>query len=270
VLLLGGASTRFGSPKALARVGDETLAERAWRLLGETCDDRIAVGKNADGLPLPFDLVDDGTDVRAALAGLVAALRAAPTELCAVVPVDCPGLTAAAIRSLVAASGGVDAVVPQTGPLPGVYRRSALPVLERRLATGKLKLREALRELRVAEVVLPDEVLANVNTPGDLRDGAVAPPYATARVDVVRVPGAREQDLVAVEEPLEIRIGGEPVAITMRTPGHDEELAVGFALGEGLGPISASLPADLAANSVELTVERFDPERLRRHFYTSS
>ena len=270
ILLLGGTSTRFGSPKALARVGGETLAERAWRLLGETCNERIAVGKVADGLPLPFELIDDGTDVRAPLAGLVAGLRAASTELCAVVPVDCAALTAAAIRSLVAAAGDVDAAVPQTGPLPGVYRRSALPVLERRLAAGELKLRDALRELRVAEVVLPNEVLANVNTPADLRDAAVAPPYATARVDVVRVPGAREQDLVAVEEPLEIRIGGEPVAITMRTPGHDEELAVGFALGEGLGPISASLPDDLAANSVELEVETFDPERLRRHFYTSS
>ena len=43
-----------------------------------------------------------------------------------------------------------------------------------------------------------------------------------------------EQDAVAVEEPLEIRVDGEPVAVTMRTPGHDEELALGFLYGEGL------------------------------------
>ena len=49
-----------------------------------------------------------------------------------------------------------------------------------------------------------------------------APPYSTARVDVVRVPEGEAQDVVAVEEPLEIRIGGTPVAVTMRTPGHDE------------------------------------------------
>jgi FdhD protein len=96
-------------------------------------------------------------------------------------------------------------------------------------------------------------------------------PGATAAVRVARLPaGASEDDLVAVEEPLEIRIDGEPIAVTMRTPGHDEELALGFALSEGLSPVSASLPSDLAANTVELAVRDFDPERLRRSFYTSS
>ena len=62
-----------------------------------------------------------------------------------------------------------------------------------------------------------------------------APPYTTAPADVTRLPGGtRERDVVAVEEPLEIRIGGEPVAVTMRTPGHDEELALGFCSRRGL------------------------------------
>ena len=63
VLLVAGASTRFGSPKALARLGEETLAERAWRVLGEACDERLAVGKQEDGLELPFELLDDGSDI---------------------------------------------------------------------------------------------------------------------------------------------------------------------------------------------------------------
>jgi FdhD protein len=101
-------------------------------------------------------------------------------------------------------------------------------------------------------------------------DGA-APPYSAVRADVVRLPeGGRALDAVAVEEPLEIRIGGEPVAVTMRTPGHDEELALGFCLSEGLAPEDASLPDDFAANAVDVRAPSFDPARLRRSFYTTS
>jgi FdhD protein len=97
------------------------------------------------------------------------------------------------------------------------------------------------------------------------------PPYAAARADVLRLPdGQTERDELAVEEPLEIRVNGEPIAVTMRTPGHDEELALGFLLAEGVSPRGASLPDDLAANTVDVAVDGFDPEPLRRNFYTSS
>ena len=97
------------------------------------------------------------------------------------------------------------------------------------------------------------------------------PPQSAARVDVLRLPaGASERDDLAVEEPLEIRVGGAPVAVTMRTPGHDEELALGFLLSEGISPVRASIPSDLAANTIDVEVRDFDPERLRRNFYTSS
>jgi FdhD protein len=100
---------------------------------------------------------------------------------------------------------------------------------------------------------------------------ADAPPYSTAGVEVLRLPGGTaERDSVAVEEPLEIRVNGEPVAVTMRTPGADEELALGFCLSEGIEPAAARLPADLAANTVEVDAPGFDPARLRRSFFTSS
>jgi FdhD protein len=97
------------------------------------------------------------------------------------------------------------------------------------------------------------------------------PPYATGRVDVLRLPaGETQPDSLAVEEPLEIRIGGRPVAVTMRTPGHDEELALGFCISEGLRPRSARLTDDLAANTVEVDAPEFDPGRVQRSFYTTS
>jgi FdhD protein len=98
-----------------------------------------------------------------------------------------------------------------------------------------------------------------------------APPYSAARFEVLRLPdGRRERDSVAVEEPLEIRVNGTPVAVTMRTPGHDEELALGFLVSEGIRPRRAAAPEDLAANTVDVEAEGFDLARLERHFYTSS
>jgi molybdenum cofactor guanylyltransferase len=159
VLLVGGASRRFGSPKALAQLDGETLAERAWRLLGAVCDERVAVGKAADGLVLPFALVDDETDIRAPIAGVVAGLRASTHEVCVVVPVDCPWLEPATLRLL-----GERVAVPQTGPLPGAYSRAMLPELERRLASGDLSLRGV--NDRVVEV--DERELRDVDVPGDL------------------------------------------------------------------------------------------------------
>ncbi len=98
------------------------------------------------------------------------------------------------------------------------------------------------------------------------------PPQSAARVDVLRLPGgASERDELAVEEPLEIRVNGEPVAVTMRTPGHDEELALGFLRSEGIPAREARPTGDLAANVIEVVVEEdFALDRLRRNFYTSS
>lgn len=97
------------------------------------------------------------------------------------------------------------------------------------------------------------------------------PPLSTRRSAVVRLPeGRTEDDRVAVEEPLEIRIAGRPIAVTMRTPGDDEELALGFCLTEGLAPVAARLPDDLAANTVDVEAPGADLDRVQRSFYTSS
>jgi FdhD protein len=92
------------------------------------------------------------------------------------------------------------------------------------------------------------------------------------------------QDLLAVEEPLEIRLGPKSISITMRTPGHDFELAAGFLFTEGIlhhadeireirwSHLENGNPRQLG-NSVSVELNpgvEVDLDRLERHFYTSS
>jgi molybdopterin-guanine dinucleotide biosynthesis protein A len=167
-LLVGGASTRFGSPKALARFEGETLAERGHRILIDAFGQAIVVGKSADELELPFPVLDDGTEVRAAIVGVAAALRHADAETVVVLPTDMPLVTAELLLALADACVGAKAAVPHNGPLPGAYSRSALPVLEQRIAVGDLALYRACLELEPRTLQWDEDLLRNVNTPEDL------------------------------------------------------------------------------------------------------
>ena len=117
--------------------------------------------------------------------------------------------------------------------------------------------------------------------------------HATRQFEVWRVGGdtAAECDEVATEEPLEIRLGysredgsrtESSISITMRTPGNDEELAVGFLFGEGIiaqaGDVDLVRPCGPPAPNGLINVVRVelaqhvrpDVGRLERHFYTTS
>ena len=103
-----------------------------------------------------------------------------------------------------------------------------------------------------------------------IADGAA--PVDVAAGALKRVVRDGESDLVAIEEPLEVRVEGEPIAVTMRTPGHDEELALGFLYGEGLidqAP-SVGLTDDLAANTIEVGGPLTRAPGARRFYTTSS
>jgi molybdopterin-guanine dinucleotide biosynthesis protein A len=157
VLLVGGASTRFGSAKPLAPFGGETLAERAWRILGAAFEARLAVGKG--DLELPFPVVVEPPEPQAPLVGVITGLRAAVTETAVFLPVDCPLVTPALLREL-----GERGAVTQTGPLPGAYSKRDLPELERRLASADF----SLRGLNPRVLEANPRLLANANTPTEL------------------------------------------------------------------------------------------------------
>lgn len=88
------------------------------------------------------------------------------------------------------------------------------------------------------------------------------------------------QDSLAAEEPLEIRVDGAPVTVTMRTPGHDTELAAGFLITEGIVENGKQITnirlqetsAGAKSNrvDVELSGASFQPESLQRNFFAAS
>jgi FdhD protein len=91
----------------------------------------------------------------------------------------------------------------------------------------------------------------------------------------------RQPDEVAVEEPLEIRVEGHQVAVVMRTPGHDSELAAGFALTEGIvreskeifeitSCLNTGRPSDNVVSIALTDPARFDVAKLSRHVFSSS
>jgi molybdopterin-guanine dinucleotide biosynthesis protein A len=244
VLLVGGASERFGSPKALASFRGETLGERAWRLLGEVCDEVLAVGRADDALALPFSVLDDGSDERAPVFGVVAGLRAAAYETCLFLPVDTPLVTEDLLRDLLRVGA-----VPQTGPLPGVYSKAALPELERRVAAGEL----SLRGVNDTVLELDERLLVNVNTPTDL---------------VVALAGA--QDAAVEDRP--VALPDEPALLDLATDFWSSALLASRKLRRGEvvaavddvnGPLKRSLVTLLSwhARAVDAEAEVWDAGR---------
>ena len=107
---------------------------------------------------------------------------------------------------------------------------------------------------------------------------------ATTPAEIVRlnrgVAARRDVDELTVEEPLEIRVEGHTIAIVMRTPGEDRELAAGFLLTEGViksakdvFDITTCVPSGGAGNAVDVALANpgsFNAEKLTRHVFTSA
>ena len=212
VLLVGGGSTRFGSPKALARLRGETLAERGHRLLAEACDEVLVVGKAGELEGLPYPVVDDGAAGRAPVHGVVAGMRRARHDVVVALPVDVPLVTPGALRAL-----GDARAVPDAGiPLPGAYPGELLGVLEQRVAAGKL----SLRGVNPVTLPLPEGLLADVDVPERLAE--------LERPGHALVVGATGM-LAGLTRELAAR--GHPVTSIARRPG-------------GLGTAVTSVPLD--------------------------
>ena len=120
---------------------------------------------------------------------------------------------------------------------------------------------------------------------GDKSNEAVEPLPTSTSVEISRLENGESEvvdDFVATEEPLEIRVEGKSIAITMRTPGHDKELAAGFLLGEGIIKEASdvfemaqcpALEGESYGNGMDVLLTKgvtVDFEQLTRHVFSTS
>lgn len=185
-ILAGGASRRFGSPKALARVDGVRVIDRVWSALRDSVDEVVLIANDpalfADvGLPTVADRVPG----LGPLGGIDAALRwaagrGAAGALC--VSCDLPFASPALLREIAARGSATHAVVPESPrghgiePLCAWYPAGALPAVERALASDDRSLRALLAAIGCVRLPLdevrrfgdPEILFFNVNTREEL------------------------------------------------------------------------------------------------------
>jgi FdhD protein len=294
-LLAGGRSSRLGRDKAFLDWRGQPLYVAQLRKLASLGPDRLWLSTRPEQ-PFPEVLegvtrVVDAVPDLGPLGGLQSLLAASDAPFLLVLAVDLPKMEPAFLTRLLDEGAGA---VPRSEhgwePLAALYPRAALlDLVEAFLAAGKRRLQDLLDEAAARGLVKPlalDErsasLFANLNTPDDLAAVEEGAHDEAVSIERYRIDGGfvRTLDRVAAEEPLAIRVNGANVAVTMRTPGHDDELAIGFLLTEGVIR-SVEEIAEIAhcpdvdpegvGNTLDVRLRgETDLSRLTRHVFTSS
>ena len=294
-LLAGGRSTRFTSDKAFHDWRGRPLYVAQLRKLAALEPDRLWLSTNADQVfPEVLSgverIIDDEPDL-GPLGGLRAVLRRSEAPFVLVLAVDLPLMEAAFLSSLIQSQKGLVGRSDRGWePLAALYPREAmLALIESSLAAGRRRLQDLLDEAEALALIeaLPltgrtARFFANLNSPADLL--SLEQGQCDEAILLRRFRNgsgyAEETDRVASEEPLEIRVNGTSVAVTMRTPGHDGELATGFLFTESLITRADEIAEivhcpDVDPEGIGNTLDvrlRTDPDlaSLTRHVFTSS
>ena len=295
VLIAGGKSSRFGEDKAFLDWNGEPLFQRQLKKLQALGPNQLWLSANGDQdygeLPNGVIRVDDDDEGLGPVGGLLSVFKRSEAERIVVLGVDLPLMEEGFLAKLVDDDSGI---VPKTQryweALAAVYPREAmLAIFESAREQGNRKLQRLLDEAEHSGVTRAyavsegeDLLFTNLNSREDLEK--IDPHRRDEEVNLRRYRVERgwveEGDRVAMEEPLEVRVNGQSVAVMMRTPGHDEELAAGFLLTESVIESAddiaeiqhlTDLDPEVAGNSLEVTLNKeTDLSELTRHVYTSS
>jgi molybdopterin-guanine dinucleotide biosynthesis protein A len=187
VLVAGGASTRYGSPKLLENVGGVRIVDRVAEALAEVCTERVAIVNDSViagsiGLEWRPDVVPGGGAVAGVLTGLRWAAERGDDAILAI-GADMPFVPPTLLRALsdVIEATGADAVLPVSSgrrglePLCAAYSVRCEPAIAAALARGDRRMIGFHDAIRVEQLAArdvrhhgdPDRIFFNVNTPAD-------------------------------------------------------------------------------------------------------
>ncbi|MEC5127511.1 formate dehydrogenase accessory sulfurtransferase FdhD [Verrucomicrobiales bacterium BCK34] len=294
-LLAGGRSTRFGSDKAFLDWEGMPLYACQLRKLASLGPGKIWLSTNPDqafpAILEGVERINDETPDLGPLGGLIRIFEASTADFVLILAVDLPLISAAFLKELIKSAQGT--VPKQNGywePLAGFYpRREMLEILIQAREQDERKLQhllnraESLKLIEALEINADQsELFSNLNTPESFEEMARGAFDEAAPIRRYRINSGWKEltDVVAREDPLEVRINGKSIAVMMRTPGHDDELATGFLITESVIR-SADEISEIAhcpdvdpegiGNTLDVRLNHEpDLEALTRHVFTSS
>lgn len=180
IILIGGRSSRFGTDKVLAPMGEKILIERVTDIIAPLFSEIVLVGHVREGLK-PFRVVEDLTPGQGPLGGIRTALSVSRTPRCFVFAADMPNLSRTFIEYMISVTDDHDAVVPVWSkgrePLHAIYHRRILPHAEKLLDEKVFRIFDllaAVDTLTIEEEAIrrftdPSVTFANINTLDDMR-----------------------------------------------------------------------------------------------------
>ncbi|AQQ51947.1 molybdenum cofactor guanylyltransferase [Planococcus lenghuensis] len=185
ILLAGGLSRRYGSPKAFAKADGKYFYEQVYDALEAAADQVVVVARPefADRFPEVYDVITDLPEVAGLgpLAGIFSAMCTHPADRYIVLPCDMPYIGRTEVRRLMEASGGSEGVTAVATaayhvPLFSVWSNRMRDEVEQELAQGQLSVMRFLERVPAiwigSERIHADEgVFCNINKPDDQRKG---------------------------------------------------------------------------------------------------